>query len=256
MRAEDAPSGSESGPWNWYGWTVNGTLVDPQKPNMYILYDKEGKLVSRDDIAMPPADMAGAVKDKDGNPVAGATATATIGGEEKTATTDETGYFVFEDVDPENDYTVTISKEGYITLTETYTRAELRAANGSIVLKDFIFVSTANLTYTTLTGKVKNIVNGTVGGATVALKGTTVKTTAAADGSFSLADVPANNGAITFVVSKQGYADSETTVAESALVENGTTALGDVNLSLPAGESGAFGMKSGLFANKDRKSVV
>ncbi len=251
VRAEDAPSGSESGPWNWYGWTVNGTLVDPQKPNMYILYDKEGKLVSRDDIAMPPVDMAGAVKDKDGNPVAGATATATIGGEEKTATTDETGYFVFEDVDPENDYTVTISKEGYITLTETYTRAELRAANGSIVLKDFIFVSTANLTYTTLTGKVKNIVNGTIGGATVALKGTTVKTTAAADGSFSLANVPANNGAITFVVSKQGYADSETTVAESALVENGTTALGDVNLSLPAGESGAFGMKSGLFANNN-----
>ncbi len=251
VRSEDAPSGSETGPWNWYGWTVNGTLVDPQKPNMYVLYDKDGNLVSRDDIAVPPADMAGAVKDKAGNPVAGATVTTTIGGEEKTATTDETGYFVFEDVDPENNYTVVITKEGYITLTETYTRAELRAANGTIVLKDFTFVATANLTYTTLTGTVKNIVNGAVGGATITLKGTTTTTTADADGAFSLANVPANNGAITFVVSQEGYADSETTVEQAALVEDGTTALGDVNLSLPAAESGAFGMKSGLFANNN-----
>ncbi len=247
----DAPQGSETGPWNWFGWTVNGTLVDPQKPNMYVLYDKDGNLVSRDDITMPPADMAGAVKDKDGNPIAGATATTTIDGEEKTATTDETGYFVFEDVDPENNYTVTITKEGYITLTETYTRAELRAANGTIVLKDFTFVATANLTYTTLTGTVTNIVNGAVGGATVTLKGTTTTTTADADGAFSLANVPANNGAITLVVSKEGYADSETTVEQATLVEDGTTALGDVNLSLPAGESGAFGNKSGLFANNN-----
>ena len=201
VRSEDAPSGSETGPWNWYGWTVNGTLVDPQKPNMYVLYDKDGNLVSRDDIAVPPADMAGAVKDKAGNPVAGATVTTTIGGEEKTATTDESGYFVFEDVDPENNYTVVITKAGYITLTETYTRAELRAANGTIVLKDFTFVATANLTYTTLTGTVKNIVNGAVGGATVTLKGTTMATVAGADGAFSLANIPANNGAITFVVS-------------------------------------------------------
>lgn len=251
VRSEDAPSGSETGPWNWYGWTVNGTLVDPQKPNMYVLYDKDGNLVSRDDIAVPPADMAGAVKDKAGNPVAGATVTTTIGGEEKTATTDETGYFVFEDVDPENNYTVVITKEGYITLTETYTRAELRAANGTIVLKDFTFVATANLTYTTLTGTVKNIVNGAVGGATVTLKGTTMATVAGADGAFSLANIPANNGAITFVVSKEGYADSETTVEQAVLMENATTALGDVNLSLPAGESGVFGMKSGLFANNN-----
>ena len=34
VRSEDAPSGSETGPWNWYGWTYNGTLIDPQKPNM------------------------------------------------------------------------------------------------------------------------------------------------------------------------------------------------------------------------------
>ena len=251
VRSEDAPSGSETGPWNWYGWTVNGTLVDPQKPNMYVLYDKDGNLVSRDDIAVPPADMAGAVKDKAGNPVAGATVTTTIGGEEKTATTDESGYFVFEDVDPENNYTVVITKAGYITLTETYTRAELRAANGTIVLKDFTFVATANLTYTTLTGTVKNIVNGAVGGATVTLKGTTMATIAGADGAFSLANIPANNGAITFVVSKEGYADSETTVEQAVLMENATTALGDVNLSLPAGESGVFGMKSGLFANNN-----
>ena len=131
VRTEDAASGSETGPWNWYGWTYNGTLVDPQKPNAYILYDKDGNLSSRDDIAMPPADMAGTVTDTTGAPVAGATATATIGGVEKTATTDERGYFVFEDVDSDQNYTVIISKEGYISLTETYTRAELRAANGT-----------------------------------------------------------------------------------------------------------------------------
>ncbi len=249
VRTEDAPTGSATGPWNWFGWTVNGTLVDPQKPNMYILYDKDGNLVSREDIETPPADMAGSVKDKEGNPVAGATVTATIGGEVKTVTTDGRGYFVFEDVQSNSDYTVEITKDGYLTLTATYTKEELRAANGTIVLKDFVFTATANLTYTTLTGTVKNVVDGAVGGATVTLKGTTLSATAATDGTFSLARVPANNGAVTLVVSKAGYGNSETTVEEEVLVANGATALGDVNLSLPAGETGSFGMKSGLFAN-------
>ena len=249
VRTEDAASGSETGPWNWYGWTVNGSLVDPQKPNAYILYDKDGNLSSRDDIAMPPADMAGTVTDTAGAPVSGATATATIGGAEKRATTDERGYFVFEDVDSNQNYTVVIFKEGYISLTETYTRAELRAANGTIVLKDFTLVSTANLTYTTLKGRVRNVAEGAIGGATVTLKGTTVSATAEADGTFSLENVPANNGAVTIVVSKTGYENSETVIEQNALVAEGETALGDVNLSLPAAQSGDFGGKSGLFAN-------
>lgn len=249
VRTEDAARGSVDGPWNWYGWAFNGTAVDPQKPNTYVMYDKDGNLISRDAIAMPPADMAGSVTNKSGAPVEGATATVTVGGEEKTATTDERGYFVFEQIDSDSDYTVSVTKEGYTVAQQTYTRAELREANGKIVVKNFVIMSEADLVYTTLTGTVKNLINGAVGGATITLKGTPNSVTAGADGTFTFERIPANAGELTLVVSKEGYRDSETTVAQSSLVGDGTTALGDVNLNLPAAETGGFGRGDGLANN-------
>lgn len=243
VRTDDAISGSETGPWNWYGWDFYGSKVDPQKPSTYVLFDKNGNLVS------PSADVAGNVRDTAGNPVKDAVAKTTVDGAEMTAVTDEHGYFVFEGIDPVRDYTVVIEKEGYIALTETYTRAELREANGKAVLKEFTMIPTATLTYTTVTGTVKNVMHGAVGNATVAFKGTQISAETNADGAFSLANIPANNGEVTLVVTKDGYAASETKISASALVADGTTAIGDVNLNLPAGETGAFGTLQGLANN-------
>ena len=68
------------------------------------------------------------------------------------------------------------------------------------------------------------------------------------DGAFSLEGVPASVGDITLVISGQGYDDGKLTVAQEDLEADGTTALGDVNISLPAAETGAFGVVN-LLAN-------
>lgn len=224
--------------WSWYGWTYGGTLREPQTPNNYVLLDKNNALIDRDEQEKAPADLAGYVKDTDGNPVEGATATVQVGGTPRTATTGADGYFVIEQVDSEGTYTVTVSKTGYLDGVETYTRAELRAANGGRVLKDFTITATAGLETTEITGTVKNVVNGIVAGATVTVKGSAFSTTTDANGAFSISGVPAGVGDVTLVVTKTGYGDSETTVKEADLVANDETALGDVNLNLPYADCG------------------
>ena len=242
--------------WDWYGWSWGGTFREPQTPDNYALLDKDNNLIDRDDQEKAPADIAGFVKDTEGVPVEGATASVEVGGETKTAMTAADGYFVIEDVDPEGTYTVTVSKTGYLDGVQTYTRAELRAANGGRVLKDFTVTATADLQTTTVTGTVKNIVNGIVGGALVTVKGTAFHATADLNGAFSIEGVPAGVGDVTLVVTHTGYGDSKTLVQESDLIADGTTALGDVNLNLPYADCGDFATGAGkvganqqLFAN-------
>lgn len=222
------------GQYYWYGWNYKGAEVNVQRPETYIFFDKDGNLMSRDELPMPAVDVAGNVKDQDGNAVAGATVTMTADGEEdepQTTTTNADGYFVFAKTDPEKSYAITVTKDNYIAATGSYTRAELRAANGEPVVKDITLTSTVGLAFTTLTGTVKNIVYGAVEGATVTVKNTTIKTITGADGAFSLANVPASIGDVTVVISKTGYDDTELTV--SSLTADGATALNDINFNLP-----------------------
>lgn len=248
VRTEDAATGSLEGPWNWYGWTYKGAAVNPQVPDQYILLDKDGGLVSRDEQVKAPADLAGTVKDTDGTPVEGVTVTAQSDEVVKTARTDAAGYYVLADLDPERTYTVTAKKDGYLDGVFTCTREELRAADGGVVMKDVTLTALEGLETTTLTGTVKNILNGAVSGATISVDGMVLSAQSGQDGSFSLEGVPASVGDITLTVSGQGYDDSKLTITQGELEADGTTALGDVNLSLPAAETGAFGVVN-LLAN-------
>ena len=248
VRTEDAATGSLEGPWNWYGWTYKGTAVNPQVPDQYILLDKDDTLVSRDEQVKAPADLAGTVKDTDGTPVEGVTVTAQSGEVVKTARTDAAGYYILADLDPERTYTVTAEKEGYLDGIFTCTREELRAADGGVVMKDVTLTALEGLETTTLTGTVKNILNGAVSGATISVDGMALSAQSGQDGAFSLEGVPASVGDITLVISGQGYDDGKLTVAQEDLEADGTTALGDVNISLPAAETGAFGVVN-LLAN-------
>lgn len=248
VRTEDAATGSLEGPWNWYGWTYKGTAVNPQVPDQYILLDKDDTLVSRDEQVKAPADLAGIVKDTDGTPVEGVTVTAQSDKVVKTARTDAAGYYVLADLDPERTYTVTAEKEGYLDGIFTCTREELRAADGGVVMKDVTLTALEGLETTTLTGTVKNILNGAVSGATISVDGMALSAQSGQDGAFSLEGVPASVGDITLVISGQGYDDGKLTVAQEDLEADGTTALGDVNISLPAAETGAFGVVN-LLAN-------
>ena len=261
--AADSPSGGNDSTWNWFGWMYNGNLSEPQTPDNYIILKEDGSLIARDDMPMPAALVGGTVTDSDGDPIVGATAKTIVGGNEIVATTDEDGYFVFsEKLDSEGTYTVTVEKDGYLTGMLTYTRAELRAVKGGKVEKTIALITKEGTI--TVTGTIKNIVNGAVGGATVRVKGLAGSVTADANGNFTLEDVPTKNlpannvivnnntvdkGGIILVVSKEGYGESETWI-ESATLEgaDGTLALGDVNINLPYGNTKSFGMKNNLFA--------
>lgn len=239
--------------WDWYPWVYNGVITEPQTPDNYVLLDKDNGLMSRDEQKKPNAEMAGYVLDSATNAaIADATVTVEIDGQTKQTTTDASGFFSFADVNPEKTYTVTVSKEGYISNSETYTRAELRNANGGRVQKDITMINESVVARTKITGTVKNLLDGAVGGATIRIEGTVFEATADANGAFEIAEVPVEEDKdITIVVSKAGYGDSKTLVKYATLVTDGNaiTALGDVNLNRAYAQTGGFGNKSDFFAD-------
>ena len=249
-------SGSASGTdWDWYGWEFEGKLCEPQTPDNYILLDKDNNLLSRDSEEKPDADMAGYILDSvTEEPVEGAAVTVTVDGELLSYTSDSQGYFIIEKVDSDYDYVVTVTKDGYIGNSVTYLRSELRASDGGRVLKNIYIKNEESIKKTALTGTVKNIVNGVVSGATVRVDGTLLQAETAADGSFRIEGVPAEDDVV-LTVSKSGYGDSETRISKDDLVTDGdaVSALGEVNLNLPYGETGSFGNKSEKFADSSMK---
>ena len=172
--------------WDWAGWTYGGMVIEPQTPNNYVLLDKDNNLLSRDSEERAPADMAGYVLDADTQvAIEGATVTTQINGETVSIITDAQGYFEFKQVNPEVTYEIQISKQGYFGNSASYTRSELREANGGRVLKNITLKNEESAVKTTLTGTVKNIVNGAIGGVTVSVAGTSLTTVADADGKFT-----------------------------------------------------------------------
>ncbi len=247
-------AGASSGTdWDWFGWTFEGTLREPQTPDNYVLLDAENNLTDRDAQEMPPADMAGYVRDNaTGDPIVGATASVVIDGEKRTATTDSQGYFVFADVDSDATYTIIITMDGYLEGNATYSRSELRAAEGGAVTKNITLRDAASVVRTDIKGTVENIVNGTVAGAIVTVAGVTengqpLSATTDENGAFTIERVPADVD-VTLLVSKAGYGDSRTYLAQEDLTGDGTTEAGDVNLNLPYGETGPFGLTTQLHA--------
>lgn len=239
--------------WNWYGWEYGGRLREPQTIDNYVLLDKDNNLIDRNEESKPDAEVAGYVIDSaTKQPVSGATVSATSGA---SAETDEKGYYTLGKVSSNSAYTVTVEKSGYLKQTVTYSREELRAANGGRVTKEILVVSEDSLPKTTLAGTVKNLLDGEIAGATVAVEGMEeYNASTGEDGSFEIVNFPVN-GSVTLVVSKEGYGESRTLVSKNSLTQNGTTQLGDVSLNRPyttgtfAGGEGKQGDNRNKFAN-------
>ena len=238
--------------WDWYGWTYNGKIVEPQTPNNYLILDKDNNVMSRDEESKPDADMAGYVFDYvTGAPIVGATVTLTSpqGLGIMPVVTDAQGYYVFEKVNPDQSYTLSIEKDAYFSNTVEYTRSELRDANGGRVLKNVTLRGENDVDKTTVVGTVKNVVRGAIEGALVVVEGTTLSATTDANGSFTIEGVPAEE-AITLVVSKSGYGTSKTVVPAEMLVIDGQSNVGDVSINLAYAQTGSFGNGGGKPADK------
>lgn len=238
--------------WDWYGWTYNSVLIEPQTPNNYILLKADNTLMTRDEQEKPAADIAGYVIDKaTSQPISGAS--VSVEGTSLSTTTNAQGYFILENLDSNKSYSVLIEKAGYLSNSVEYTRDELRNANGGVVTEHNIAMTNADTVQkTTITGTVKNVVYGAVANATVSVDGVVLSTTTDASGNFSIAGVPCESD-LTITVSASNYTTTKSTFAVSALTANGTSALGDVNLNLPYGNTGGFGNKSSAFADSSAK---
>src|SRR5690554_1499078 len=231
--------------WDWYGWSWGGYLREPQIIDNYVSITADGTMYDRNDLPAPDTTMIGTVtNDITGLPIEGVKVTLQDD-PSMTTITDIDGYYIFTDVDPENTYVFDLEHDDYFPSTVTYTRDELRASDGGSVVKNLTLIEKASAEMTHVTGQVKNIVEGFVEGATVSVSGTTISTTTASDGSFTIENIPASNG-VKLEISKQGFATETIELAYEDVNMNDTTPLGVQNLSLAYNNQMSVGGARGI----------
>lgn len=150
----------------------------------------------------PPAtgNVEGTVTDADGSgAIKGAT--VVVEGTSLSATTDDAGYYLLENV-PAGDQQVTASADGYYSETATVTVVE-----DATVTQDFVL--TAIPTYT-VSGTVTDAGGTALEGATVVIEGTGLSAVTGSDGSYAIADV--EEGTYDITASKEGYVSQTKTV--------------------------------------------
>lgn len=105
---------------------------------------------------------------------------------------------------------------------------------------------------TTLTGTVKNAVDGVVAKAKVVVDGQDKVAYTNASGSFTIENVDASKD-IKLIVTKDGYEESVTEVAREKLVLDKNTSLGDVSINLPCVSTGRFGSVGNSYGDNEIK---
>ena len=190
-------------------WNGNTAIFTPDSALDYdtvYTVTVTGKDMAGNDLAEPDWQFTtlkdegliyGEITDHEYNPLPGVTVTLSNG---MTTTTNETGYFEFDKV-PSGDYTITMAKEGYVTISwyplpslpggYSVFGASLEAEPGSIV------------------GTVKDADGNPISGATVRLN-STVSTTTNATGYFEFDNVIV--GTYSLNVTKEGYRPMEQSV--------------------------------------------
>ena len=145
-----------------------------------------------------PATISGAVTNLAGTAVSGATVSYSGG----STTTAANGNYQLANV-PAGSVSINVTAPGYQSATQ-----RLTVAANSTVTQNFVLASATG----TVSGTVTNSAGGAISGATVAYRGGS--TTTAADGSFTLASVPA--GSVTISVAAANFARSSQKTTVSA----------------------------------------
>lgn len=158
-------------------------------------------------------EVAGVVSDSEGAPIAGATVASESGGQQ-TTTAEDGSYRLFV---PGGTHDVTVAAVGYVTDVAT-----LEVEAGSAITHD---VELAPAGVGIVDGTITGTDGAPVAGATVAIEGPDVTGTTGADGTYTIADVPA--GTWPTRVSAPGYL-SDTTAVD---VARDTTTTHDLALT-------------------------
>ena len=220
--------------YTWGGMVFDGTFIDPQVPRNYVVF-MGNKFYSRGNTPIGNVTLRGTLLDENGAPVEGAK--VEVG--EVSSTTNSLGKYELL-IDGNSATSVTVSKTGYMSNTVTINNSELRSESG-VVDKTLCLISNNSSKQVTITGVVKNPVEGNVGNAVVKLGGNTVNT--ANDGKFSITcDIDYN---LSLEVSKETYKSNEMTLDIVNLVKDETYDTGVVSLFSPASVT-TFGGARGI----------
>ena len=143
--------------YTWGGITYEGTFIEPQSPAAYLVMHGN-KIYTRDTVPLEDITVFGKVIDQSGNPVSNAKVSIGNG----TYVTNENGDYTIGNINPNENQTLSISKEGYKTYASELTSRELRKAIDRNLEKDFIILDEARQYHTTITGVTKNPAEGIV----------------------------------------------------------------------------------------------
>lgn len=211
--------------YTWGGITYEGNFVDPQSPASYLVLSGN-KVYSRSSVPMGNIDMKGTVRD----PLGQAVSDVKVEVNGQTSMTGSDGAYEFFDLDPNQNTSIKISKNGYKTYEKVLMSNDLKSTLTGLYRLDLMIVNEGTVYKTTLVGVVKNPSEGFVSGATVSVG--THQTTSENDGSFEL-EIEIDND-LEIVVSKENYRLSNAILDAASFKANGTTDLQTIALYSPS----------------------
>lgn len=223
--------------YTWGGLVFEGSFVDPQVPNSYIV--SVGKeFYSRSNLPMGDILVNGTIYDQDGLPLPNVK--VSLGDNE--VLTNEGGKYTFESISADKNYTLTLSKDGYKTYTTNVLSRELKTDIGRVNL-DYCLIKNDSTKTSLIKGVVKNPAEGLVKG--VSIKVGENETISKEDGSFELNVLVDNDLEIS--LTKENYKDSVTSLNAIDLAKNSTFDIGTVSLYSPSSNA-TFGGARGITA--------
>ena len=221
--------------YTWGGLTYEGSFVDPQVPNSYVVF-MGNKFYARHNMPIGNIEINGKVLNQSGNPVEG----ATIKVGDETLSTNSSGQYSIPSISADGGLTFEVTKVGYKSYTKSYTVSELKSESGRQTI-NFLLIEEGKNVEVTLKGVVKNPVEGNISSATIKVGSKEVYSDS--DGKFEINAVIDNE--IELTISKELYKESITKLDAFELIGKSSVDIGTVSLYSPSSFS-TFGGARGI----------
>ena len=221
--------------YTWGGMVYEGAFVDPQIPRGYVVL-MGNRIYSRSNMPIGLIDITGKVVDENNASVVG----ATVKINDNVVTTDDAGKYEIKQIDADTINNIIVSKDGYLEYTKEVSKTELKNESSRVNI-NLCLISNSSNKMVTISGVVKNPVEGLIKDAHVSLGDSSVTSNEA--GEFSITAKLCYD--MNVIVSKVGYKDSSNNISPLALINESNYNIGTLSVYSPSSTT-TFGGARGI----------
>lgn len=221
--------------YTWGGLTYEGSFIDPQVPNAYIVY-QSNYFYARNNLPVGNITLEGTIVDENNSPLKN----VDVKLDDQVVKTNSQGKYVFNNILADENHVIEISKDGYKTYSKNINPSELKTLTGSVSI--ILCLISNNVTKNiTISGIVKNPTEGLIKNALIKLGDN--QTESDDNGEFTISTIIDYD--LNIILDKEGYKESITRLNTLDLAREPIFDIGTLNLYSPSSTT-SFGGARGI----------